>query len=68
VVTVIAAYNGELNHVESALVGSARVVLPVWCYCSGACGGGAGLLLEEYAVTVTAACNGRWLRSLHSSM
>jgi hypothetical protein len=26
--------------------------------CSGACGGGAGLLLEEYVVTVTAAYNG----------
>lgn len=26
--------------------------------CSGACGGGSGLLLEQYVVTVTAAYNG----------
>jgi hypothetical protein len=35
--------------------------------CSGACGGGAGLLLEEYVVTVTAAYNGEgslwWTRA-----
>jgi hypothetical protein len=27
--------------------------------CIGACGGGSGLLLEEYVVTVTAADNGK---------
>lgn len=29
--------------------------------CSGACGGGEGMLLEEYVITVTAAYNGKAL-------
>jgi hypothetical protein len=37
------------GRVLSAFVGSARLVLPVCCNCSWACGKGAGLLLDEYA-------------------
>jgi hypothetical protein len=63
VVTVTAAYDGEW--LWCYMVSPWLCVL---CNCFGACAGGAGLLLEEYVVTVTAACNGRWLPTMSLPM